>query len=348
MPDEPYPLNPYSAFCRRPSFQYSRHVHFKGIVGKNSRYPLAFLTVSMRRLPPLNALRVFEVAARTGSYAEAGLELGLTHGAVSRQIGALENWLGQRLFVKSGRRMVVTPIASIFAAEVSLSFNRLATAAEACGRPGARRMLRVSAPTSFAMRWLIPRLESFHRAHPDVEVAVTTVSTVYEELRGGFDVAVRRGVASEDAWPQHRAIPVLENVDTLIMSPMLFERRPITTPADIEGHVLLASETRPGDWIDWLEVVGLSHLAGHPRQVFDHFFITRQAVEDGLGIGIGPLPMLEIDLATGRLMAPLPKIRVRRTGYVVLVPRHADNSTFVSTFIDWLVAEGTDRAGDMT
>jgi len=297
----------------------------------------------MRRLPPLNALRVFEVAARTGSYAEAGLELGLTHGAVSRQIGALETWLGQRLFMKSGRHMVVTPTASIFAAEVSLSFNRLTTAAEACGRPGARRILRVSAPTSFAMRWLIPRLALFHRAHPDVEVAVTTVSTLYEELRGGFDVAVRRGVGSEDAWPQHRAVPVLENVDTLIMSPTLFERRPITTLADIEGHVLLASETRPGDWVEWLEAAGLSHLAGHPRQVFDHFFITRQAVADGLGIGIGPLPMLEIDLAAGRLMAPLPSIQVRRTGYVVLVPRHADNSTLLATFVDWLVAEGTDQ-----
>lgn len=106
----------------------------------------------MRRLPPLNALRIFEVAARTGSYAEAGAELGLTHGAVSRQIAALESWLGQRLFMKDGRRMVATPMARIFAAEVGLSFDRLAVAAEACGRPDARRILRVSAPTSFAMR----------------------------------------------------------------------------------------------------------------------------------------------------------------------------------------------------
>jgi DNA-binding transcriptional LysR family regulator len=298
----------------------------------------------MRRLPPLNALRVFEVAARTGSYAEAGAELGLTHGAVSRQIGALEGWLGQKLFMKSGRRMVATPIASVFAAEVSLSFDRLTVAAEACGRPGARRILRVSAPTSFAMRWLIPRLERFHGLHPNVEIAVTTVSTVHEALRGGFDVAVRRGVASDGAWPQHRAIPVLDDFDTLIMSPALFARRPIRTLADINGHALLASETRPGDWIGWLEAAGLPSLEGHPRQVFDHFFVTRQAVEDGLGIGIGPLPMLEIDIAAGRLMTPLPDIRVRRTGYVALVPRHADNGTVLSAFVDWLAAEGSGPA----
>ncbi|MBY6265694.1 LysR family transcriptional regulator [Azospirillum sp. 412522] len=294
----------------------------------------------MRRLPPLNALRIFEVAARTGSYAEAGAELGLTHGAVSRQIAALESWLGQRLFTKDGRRMVATPMARIFAAEVGLSFDRLAVAAEACGRPGARRILRVSAPTSFAMRWLIPRLGRYHAVHPHVEVAVTTVSTVLEELRGGVDVAIRRGAAREHAWPQHRVVPVLDDVDTLIMSPALFAQRPILKPADVEGHTLLASETRAGDWADWLEAAGLQELAGLPRRIFDHFFVTRQAVEDGLGIGVGPLPMLEIDVAGGRLMTPLPEIRVPRTGYVALVPRQADAGNLVAGFVDWLAGEG--------
>ncbi|PWC96497.1 LysR substrate-binding domain-containing protein [Azospirillum sp. TSO5] len=293
----------------------------------------------MRRLPPLNALRIFEVAARTGSYAEAGAELGLTHGAVSRQIATLEGWLGQRLFMKDGRRMVATPMARVFAAEVGLSFDRLAVAAEACGRPDARRILRVSAPTSFAMRWLIPRLNRYHADHPQVEVAVTTVSTVLEELRGGVDVAIRRGVAREHVWPQHRIVPVLDDVDTLIMSPALFARRPIHQPADIEGHTLLASETRPGDWSGWLEAAGLQHLAGHPRQIFDHFYVTRQAVEDGLGIGIGPLPMLDIDVANGKLMTPLPEIRVPRTGYVALVPRQADAGNLIAGFVDWLVGE---------
>ncbi len=294
----------------------------------------------MRQLPPLNALRVFEVAARTSSYTVAAAELGLTHGAVSRQIGTLEAWLGQRLFIKSGRRMVATPAASAFAAEVSHSFNRLTAAAEACGRPGARRILRLSAPTSFAMRWLIPRLHRFHLAHPNAEVAVTTVSSVHEELRGGFDLAVRQGVARPEAWPHHQAVPVLENIDTLIMSPSLFARRPIRAPEDVANHTLIASETRPGDWTDWLEVAGLSHLVGHPRQIFDHFFVTRQAVEDGLGIGIGPLPMLEIDISAGRLITPLPQLRVRRTGYVALLPRHADNAALLMSFVNWLAEEG--------
>jgi LysR family transcriptional regulator, glycine cleavage system transcriptional activator len=297
----------------------------------------------MRRLPPLNALRVFEVAARIGSYAEAATELGLTHGAVSRQISALEKWMGQRLFVRSGRRMIATPVGRAFAAEVSLSFDRVTAAAEACGRPGARRILRVSAPTSFAMRWLIPHLVSFHADHADMEVAVTTVSTVHEELRGGFDVAIRRGSAKHNAWPQHTASHILDEVDTLIMSPTLFAQHPIRKPADVANHLLLASETRPGDWTDWLDVAGLSHLVGHRRQVFDHFFVTFQAIVDSIGIGVGPLPMLSAEVAAGRIITPLPEITVRRTGYVALVPFDADKTSPLRTFIDWLVAIGSPR-----
>jgi LysR family transcriptional regulator, glycine cleavage system transcriptional activator len=294
----------------------------------------------MRRLPPLNALRVFEVAARIGGYAAAANELGLTHGAVSRQIAALERWMGRRLFVRSGRRMIATPVGRAFAAEVSLSFDRVTAAAEACGRPGARRLLRVSAPTSFAMRWLIPRLVTFHADHPDIEVAVTTVSTVNEELRGGFEVAIRRGSARHNAWPQHSASHILDDVDTLIMSPDLFAERPIRDPADVAGHLLLASETRSGDWTDWLDAAGLSHLVGHRRQVFDHFFVTYQAIADGIGIGVGPLPLLAADIELGRIVTPLPEITVRRAGYVALVPFDADKTSPLRTFIDWLVATG--------
>jgi LysR family transcriptional regulator, glycine cleavage system transcriptional activator len=294
----------------------------------------------MRRPLPLNALRVFEIAARTASYAEAATELGLTHGAVSRQITLLETWLGQRLFIRTGRRMTATPAARAFAAEVSLSFDRMTAAAEACGRPTARHILRVSAPTTFALRWLIPRLEHFHATRRQVEVTVTTTTTLHEELRGGFDVAIRRGPAERSAWPQHRPTAFLSETDTLIISPGLFERAPLHHPADILRHVLLSSETRPGDWADWLDRAGLLHQAEQRRRIFDHFFVTLQAVVDGLGIGIGPLPVLQADIAAGRILTPFPTIRVSRPGYVALVPFDASKTSVLASFIDWLVAEG--------
>jgi LysR family transcriptional regulator, glycine cleavage system transcriptional activator len=122
----------------------------------------------------------------------------------------------------------------------------MTAAAEARGRPSARCLLRVSAPTTFALRWLIPRLELFHGQRPEVEVTVTTTTTLHEELRGGFDVAIRRGSAARGAWPQHRAAAFLSEADTLIISPGLFDRAPLRHPGDIVSHVLLSSETRPG------------------------------------------------------------------------------------------------------
>lgn len=302
----------------------------------------------MRLLPPLNALRIFEVAARTGSYVGAAAELGLTHGAVSRQIAALETWLGQRLFVRVGRRMVPTPAAQAFAAEVSLSFDRLGLAAEACGRSAAARVLRVSAPATFAMRWLIPRLERFHAARPEAEVIVATATTLRDELRGGFELAVRReprlaGAGQGEtgqAWGPYRAVRFLDEADTLVVSPALMARRPLRDLGDLADHVLLASETRPGDWTDWLDAAGLPRRTGRQRRLFDHFFVTLQAIKDGLGVGIGPVPVLTADLADGSLVAPFPAIVVPRPGYVALVPNDADKTPTLAAFVDWLIAEG--------
>ena len=304
------------------------------------------LTVQMRSLPPLHALRVFEVAARTGSYVTAGAELGLTHGAVSRQIALLETWLGQRLFVRVGRRMAPTPAAQAFAAEVSVSFDRLNLAAEACGRPTVRRVLRVSAPTTFAMRWLIPRLDAFHEAHSEAEVIVATTTTMQEQMRGGFDLAVRRtprsGVVGHGRGP-YRAVQFLKETDTLVVSPSLLVHKPLHTLADLAAHALLSTETRPGEWTDWLDAAALPQTFER-RRVFDHFFVALQAIKDGLGVGIGPFPVLDADLISGQLAIPFPDITVSRPGYVALVPNDADKTPTLSALIEWLVTEGAGRS----
>jgi DNA-binding transcriptional LysR family regulator len=183
-------------------------------------------------------------------------------------------------------------------------------------------------------------LERFHGGGSQVEVAVTTTTTLHEELRGGFDVAIRRGSAERGAWPQYHATPFLAEIDTLIVAPALFERAPLRGLADVASHVLLASETRRGDWADWLERAGLPHRSEQRRRVFDHFFVTLQAVVDGLGVGIGPLPVLATDVAAGRLLTPFPSIVVPRVGYVALVPFDAGKTGALKSFVDWLVVEG--------
>ncbi|MFG1192640.1 LysR substrate-binding domain-containing protein [Xanthobacter flavus] len=123
----------------------------------------------------------------------------------------------------------------------------------------------------------------------------------------------------------------------------MFAKRPILKPADIERHTLLASETRPGDWANRL-VPALPHLVRRPRKIFDRS--TRQAVEDGLGIGVGPLPTLAIDIASRRLTTPLPDILFPRTGYVSIIPQQAESGKHAASFVDWLVGEPQGAVGD--
>jgi LysR family transcriptional regulator, glycine cleavage system transcriptional activator len=141
--------------------------------------------------------------------------------------------------------------------------------------------------------------------------------------------------------PVSSGVSFLPEGDTLIVSPTLFERGLLHQPDDIASHVLLGSETRPGDWANWLERAGLPHRSEQRRRVFDHFFVTLQAVVDGLGAGIGPFPILQTDVAVGCLLTPFSTIQVPRTGYVALVPFDASKTSTLTSFVDWLVAEGS-------
>lgn len=128
-----------------------------------------------RQLPPLNALRVFEITARAGSYTEAAKELHLTHGAISKQIQLLEQALGQPLFYKVGQRMVATSHAKEFAREIGAAFENISDASRRYGKNPNSKVIRISAPATFAMRWLVPKLEEFRASHPRIELRISTV-----------------------------------------------------------------------------------------------------------------------------------------------------------------------------
>src|ERR1700759_2771342 len=137
-----------------------------------------------RRLPPLNAIKAFEAAARLGSFARAAAELNVTHGAVSRQVRLLEDWLGTRLFLRTSRNAVPTQMGKDLLAEAGPALDRLAAVSQRLRNPmPAARPLRVSALPTFAMRWLIPRLPEFQRHHPGLEMLIVTASTPAEQFR---------------------------------------------------------------------------------------------------------------------------------------------------------------------
>lgn len=288
----------------------------------------------MSRIPPLPALRAFLAACRRGSFTAAAEELNVTHGAVSRQVQQLEEWLGQTLFERSGQRMVATPHALAFAQEVGEAMQRIDDAARRYGRGSASSLLRVNAPATFAMRWLIPRLPDFYARHPGVQVQVQTATTQQLTLAGSFDAAIRVGALNHNK--HFTALPFLDEWHVLLAAPALLQQRPLNSVAQLADHVLLETETRPGLWQQWLNVAGYRDEADMRRQRFDHFYVTYSALVDGLGVALGPLPTLDRDIQAGRLVHCLPDIRTPPQRYYCLTPAGVPKTLAHRQFEEWL------------
>lgn len=295
--------------------------------------------MAQRHLPPLNALRIFETAARARSLSDAARELGLTHGAVSRQIQLLEDWLGQPLFLKQGQRSVASEHARAFAAEISAAFDRIGDAAVRFGKTPQTRVLRISAQTTFAVRWLIPRLQGFHARHPDIEVAVATSNSGDSAQGQRADVLIRRTPVDRPEWRHFDTYPLFEETLTLIAAPDLVARTGLKQLDELRQLSFVSSETRVGEWERWLAALGIEDLRPARFRRFDHAHVAVQAVVDGLGVGIGGFPTLDNELAQGRLVTPFPETAKGAT-YVALVPKDADKTVALQSFIAWLQEQG--------
>jgi DNA-binding transcriptional LysR family regulator len=191
----------------------------------------------MRKLPPLNALRAFESAARHLSFTRAGEELSVTHGAVSRQVQALEAWLGVTLFRRLNRRVELTDAGQRYLSEIGVALDRISTASQSLRDRDAARILRVNSIPTFTMRWLIPRLSTFQMRFPRVEVRLTTSTEEIERLPDNFDVIIRGGPEIHAGFHSGR---FLDESRFPVCSPALLERVPLSAPSDLHHHTLLA------------------------------------------------------------------------------------------------------------
>jgi LysR family glycine cleavage system transcriptional activator len=189
------------------------------------------------------------------------------------------------------------------------------------------------------MRWLIPRLPEFYVSNPNTEIRISTSSALDQTVRGPFDLAIQRG---PQPWEQYTAKRFLDEVNTLVASPALLKRIPLHDLKDLPKHTILTTESRPGDWQDWLVAAGYVGLPPAWEEHYDHYFVVLLATLDGLGLSIGPMPVLARDVQSGRLCSPFPDIIVRRPSYFVLTPFDADRSPIMNAFIDWLIDAGAD------
>ncbi len=203
----------------------------------------------MRKIPPMNAVRAFEAAARHISFTKAASELGVTHGAVSKQVAILEAWLNTPLFNRSPSQLSLTDAGRTLLAAATPALDRIAATATQLLEQASPSALRINAPPTFTMRWLIPRISSFQRKRPDVEIKFTTSIAPVNFQERSYDIAIRAG---DQSLPGLRSIPFMTETIVPICHPDLLERGRLQSPADLAKHTLINYDTEPLTWPDWL------------------------------------------------------------------------------------------------
>lgn len=285
------------------------------------------------RLPPLNAIRAFAAAGRHASLTLAASELGVSPGAVSRQVKLLEEHLGTKLFTRTVRQISLTAAGRELLTNVIPALERIGAAASAISRAPAHRVLRINVRPSFAVRWMISHLPHFLSNHPGIEPQVVTSTIDPRRIgREGFDIAIRRGY---DGWPTGMKVrPFLSEWVVPVASPALLRQRPVRQARDLLRHTIIHCATRDGDWREWLALAGVNNFKPMGILRFEHLQFTLQAAVDGLGVALGPSALTAQDIAAGRLVVPLSAPRLTLEDYYYGVSDPA-NTTAVA-FATWL------------
>jgi len=278
--------------------------------------------------PSLNALRAFEAVARTGRVTLAADELHVTHSAVSRQVKALEQSLGVRLFEGPKHRLQLTAAGRELAPALSAAFDQIADAVRRVGEDG--EDLHVAVNASISVKWLIPRLAAFQAAHPRIRLQLAELAP-HAIAHRGAQAVVRIVPTSRLAEPN--VTPFIRNALGPVMSPALAARigpDPLRAPR-------LAAQTHPEGWPVWAELAGVE-LPPAPERPFAHVHFAMDAALAGLGAAILSWPLAAEEVQAGRLLAPL---GFRRSGsaFAILTAPGAESRP-LSRFRDWLVAEG--------
>ncbi len=290
---------------------------------------------------PLTALRAFAVAARSPNLATAAKQLGVTHGAVSKQIASLEEWLGQALFSKHGRALGLTPYGHILADKVNESFLHIGEACDYVRRDRTRRVISVDAPTTFAMYFLLPRIKEFEAMFPTVSVWISTRMTGQAVDFSAHDVVITRGALMQTTLRAGTPSHLFDEKLTPVCAVALLQDQPIHTAADIKGHTHIASSSRPGNWEDWFDHAGLGRPFIEGGHRFDHLSVALHAVRDGLGSTIAPSMFFEGAIERYRLHCPLREIYIPGEPYFAH-PTARSGTAEAERFITWLQAQCTD------
>lgn len=290
-----------------------------------------------RRLPPLNAIRVFEAASRNASFTHAASELSVTQGAVSRHISALEDWLGVKLFVRNLRGITLTPKGVVYSRIVRGALEQLEFGTRQLKDVPEENTLRLKVPPTFAIRWLVPRLAAFHALNRNLELQITTSHQPVDFNREDVDACIHSDTRPP---PNARCHRLFGELLVPVCCPQLLARGPrLSTPRDLASHVLVSSMHRPRDWPTWLAAACVTDIDGNNGIRVENSALAYQAAIDGVGVVIAQRSFVDDDVRNGRLVAPI-ALQVPADGsYYFGYPSERPQSNRVAAFEEWILRE---------
>lgn len=291
--------------------------------------------MTQSRLPPLSALRVFETAARVGSFSAAAKELHLTHSAISQQIRNLEDFIGRSLFIREARGVVLVPEANNYLEAIRASLDQIADATNALrSLTDQRSTLIVVTSPSLAMQWLIPKLSAFTLDFPNIELQLLTSSRYeIEHNDHDYDVIIESMPLIKSGYV---CVRLTSDYALPVAAPGFLKQRRIDSAADCLGYPLLQTVGRMDEWPSWFQLALVDVPPVLPGPIFDHLFLCLHAAANEMGIALLPKSMVAHDLQVGRLVPLFDEPKLPQLGLHALVRTKLDSSGPANDFVHWL------------
>jgi len=292
-----------------------------------------------RRLPPLNALKAFEAAARHESFTRAAEELCVTQGAVSHQVKALETELGLKLFNRQRQRLVITEAGRAYLAVVRDALDRIADGTERLLQRQRGGALTVSTSPNFAAKWLVHRLGRFGEAHPEIDLRISASAHHVDFAREDIDLAVRHGDGTASGL--HVTRLCAEELFPVCSPKLLDGRNPLRKPADLGRFTLLHVNDRQG-WSQWLGFAGIAEVDSSRGPVLSQASMAIDAAVDGQGVAMARTALAAWDLIGGRLVRPFDIAMLASYAYWIVCSEATAKLPKIVAFSDWLLAEAAE------
>lgn len=286
-----------------------------------------------KKLPPLNALKAFESAARHLNFTKAAEDLFVTQAAVSHQIKLLEDFLGVSLFHRRNRLLELTELGSQYFYEVQPLLEQIALATDRVRQQSSRQILTIRVPQTFGMHWLVPRLADFHEKYPDIEVRIKGVDQDEGVLGKETDVAIYYGMGD---WSDLESIRLTESRIVILASPEYLSRNAIHAPKDIVDKNLLHSSTY-NKWKKMAEHLNLQdQIDAESGSIFSHTFMVLQAAMHQQGIAIANQILAQHEMEKGTLIEPFPTELYDEKSFYVVYPPQSAQVPKVKCFVEWI------------